>query len=71
MASINDVKEALNKEELNTLKGVISPYKALVDYFSSLEESINSLEESKPIGEKQPRRRRSTIKKEKVESENV
>ena len=71
MASINDVKEALNKEEFKILKGVISPYKVLVDYISSLEESINSLEESKPIEAKPPRRRRSTTKKKEETTRDV
>lgn len=62
MANINDVKEAINKEEFDSIFGLLQPHTKLRLYLSDLKEKISSLEEAKP-----PRRRRSTVKKDTTE----
>ncbi len=68
---MNELKDLINKEEFNRIFGLLQPHAKLRLYLSELKEKVLSLEEPKPVEAKPPRRRRSTIKKEKVESENV
>ena len=67
MTNINDVKEAIKKEEFDSILGLIQPHTKLRLYLSDLKEKVSSLEEPKPIEEKPIRRRRSTAKKDTTE----
>ena len=70
MASIKDVKGLINKKEASKVKNILAPYKALGAYFNELINVINTLEEVKIVEEKPVRRKRSTTKEEKSESDN-
>ena len=64
MSNIQDLKNIMNKREIDQIKLILAPYTSLSGFFQHLENSINQLQEVKPSP---PKRKRTP--KAQVESE--
>ena len=59
MSEIKELKELVGRGEINSIKGILSPYKELSNFIVQLENKINSLRDNVAEKPKTPRRKSS------------